>query len=316
MFNAFKETLYEMAKADKRIILMITDQDIGLAHMQAELPDQYFMEGISEANTMGVASGLAADGFIPFIVNHASFLVRRSYEQICLDVCLQERPVKLVGMGGGLSTAYLGPTHTTVEDIALMRAVPEMTVIAPCDALEMKRLVPHIVKWPQPVYIRLARYGKPIVSKDEDTIEIGKAVVLHQAQANSKSVLLISTGTMTARALKAAQELKESGIECTVLHVHTIKPLDQKEIIQQARQAALVVTLEDHSIIGGLGSACMEVLMDNIRPKELPRVHRLGFPDKFIHEYGTQESLLKGLGLESSQIATAIKKLIDDGYAC
>ena len=143
MFYTFRDTIYELAKTDKRIILISTDQDTGLSQMQAEMPQQYFMEGISEANAIGMASGLAADGFIPFVLNHASFLIRRCYEQIALDACLQGRMIRLIGIGGGLATAHLGPTHTVIEDIAIMRAIPGMTVIAPSDAAEMKRLMSH-----------------------------------------------------------------------------------------------------------------------------------------------------------------------------
>jgi len=311
MFNAFKDSIYELAKNDKRVVLIIIDQDAGLDHMQKEMPDQYFMEGISEANTMGVASGLAADGFIPFIVNHASFGVRRCYEQIVLDACLQERPIRIIGMGAGVATAHLGPTHTTIEDIALMRSLPEMTVIAPCDAVEMKKLMPQMVNWPRPIYVRLARYGKPIVSREEDKIEIGKAVLLYKGEKTDKNVLLISTGAMTSCAINAANELKNQGISSSVLHIHTIKPLDKETIIEQSRQAGLIVTLEDHLLAGGLGSACLEVLMDNMDPKDLPRVHRIGFPDKFIHEYGSQEYLFKTLGLEPLQIAAKIKSFLN-----
>ena len=310
MFYAFRDTIYELAKMDKRIILISVDQDVGLSHLQFEMPDQFFMEGISEANAIGMASGLAADGFRPFILNHASFLTRRCYEQIVLDACLQERPIRLVGMGSGLATAHLGPTHTIIEDIAIMRAIPGMTVIAPCDAVEMKKLMPHILKWPKPVYIRLARYGKPIVTRDEGEVEIGKAVVLYKGESSKKNVLLISTGAMTLSAIKAVEELKEAGIECTVLHVHTIKPLDKNAIIELAQKAKLIVTLEDHTIIGGLGSACLEVLMDNINSKDLPQVHRMGLPDKFIHEYGTQESLMEEFGLQPAQIANRIIKFM------
>lgn len=307
MFNSFKDSLYQLAKNDKRIVLIIIDQDIGLGHMQKEMPGQYFMEGISEANAIGVASGLAADGFIPFVVNHASFGVRRGYEQIVLDACLQERPIRIVGMGAGVATAHLGPTHTVIEDIAIMRALPEMAVIAPCDAEEMRRLAPKIVNWPQSIYVRLARYGKPIVSHAEDRTEIGKAVLLYKGQKPDDSVLLISTGVMTSCAVTVANELKKDGISCNVLHIHTIKPLDVEALIAQAGSARLIVTLEDHLLAGGLGSACLEALMDNMDPKDLPRVHRLGFPDKFIHEYGSQEYLFKSRGLEPSQIVTKIK---------
>ena len=310
MFNAFKDALYLLAKNDKRIVLMITDQDVGLGHMQEEMPGQYFMEGISEANTMGVASGLAADGLIPFVVNHASFGVRRCYEQIVLDACLQERAVRIIGMGGGVATAHLGPTHTIIEDIAIMRSLPEMTVIVPCDAEEMKKLMPQLVAWPRPVYVRLARYGKPIVSRPEDKIEIGKAVLLYQGEKTKQDVLLISTGVMTACAVNVAHELKKQDISSSVLHLHTIKPLDYEAIIEQARQARLIVTIEDHVLAGGLGSACLEALMDHMDPKDLPRVHRIGFPDKFIHEYGSQEYLFRKFGLEPASIVKIIRELV------
>ncbi len=310
MFFTFRDSIYELAKADKRVVLISTDAETGIEHMQKEMPDQYFAEGISEAHNVGMASGLAADGFIPFILNHASFGVRRCYEQIVLDTCLQERPVRIVGMGAGVATAHLGPTHTITEDIAIMRAIPEMTVIVPCDAAEMKKLMPQMVNWPRPIYIRMGRYGKPIITKDEYKIEIGKAVVHHQTDPASSDVLIISTGPMTHAALYAADELQKEGISATVLHVHTIKPLDQEALIKHARKARMIVTMEDHVLAGGLGSACLEALLDNVDPKDLPRVHRIGLPDKFIHEYGTQESLFKLYGLERSQVVAKIKSFL------
>jgi len=312
MFFTFKDSIYELAKNDKRVVLIITDQDAGLDHMQKEMPDQYYMEGISEANNIGVASGLAADGFIPFVVNHASFGVRRCYEQIVLDACLQERPIRMIGVGGGVATAHLGPTHTTIEDIAIMRSLPEMTVIVPCDAAEMKKLMPQTVNWPNPIYMRLGRYGKPIITKDEHVIEIGKAVVHHQSNPVKSDVLIISTGAMTQAAVFAAGELQKDGVASTVLHVHTIKPLDHEAIIEHACRAKMIVTIEDHVLAGGLGSACLEAMMDNVHPKNLPRVHRIGFPDHFIHEYGTQETIFKHYGLEPSQIVVRIKSFLSN----
>lgn len=311
MFNSFKDALYQLAKTDKRIVFIIVDQDIGLGHMEKELPGQYFMEGISEANTIGVASGLAADGMIPFVVNHASFGVRRGFEQIVLDACLQERPIRIIGMGGGVATAHLGPTHTTLEDIAIMRALPEMTVIAPCDAAEMKRLTPQLVDWPKSIYLRLGRYGKPIVSSENDGTKIGKAVMIHQGEKPDGGVLLLTTGVMTACGVAVAKDLKNDGVSCSVLHLHTIKPIDAEAIVAHARSARLIVTLEDHLLAGGFGSACLEALMDTANPKELPRVVRMGFPDKFIHEYGSQDHLLKTMGLDAAQVAANIRKLLE-----
>jgi transketolase len=296
-----------MAKKDKRIVLICVDQDVGLAKMADEMPGQYFMEGISEANITGVASGLAADGLIPHIVNHASFLTRRPFEQIVLDTCLQERNVRFIGMGGGLATAHLGPTHTVIEDMSVMRAVPNMTVMAPCDADEMRRLLPVSADWAGPMYIRLARYGKPIVSQDENGFEIGKAILLRRPPADGKHVLLISTGAMTNRAVSAANELAASGIECAVLHVHTIKPLDREAICAHAAGASLVVTMEENVLNGGFGSACLEALVDGADLfGSLPPIHRIGLPDKFVHEYGTQESLFDAFGLETHHVVKTV----------
>jgi len=310
MLFAFRDMVYEMAKKDKRIVLICVDQDIGLAKMADEMPNQYFMEGISEANITGVASGLAADGLIPHIVNHASFLTRRPFEQIILDTCLQERNVRFIGMGGGLATAHLGPTHTVIEDLSVMRAVPAMTVIAPCDADEMRRLLPLTVPWAGPIYVRLARYGKPIVSREEDGFAIGKAILLRQAPANAKHVLLISTGAMTNRAVAAANELAASGTECAVLHVHTIKPIDRDAICAHASDASLVVTLEENVLSGGFGSACVEALVDGSDLRPIPPVHRIGLPDRFVHEYGTQESLFEAFGLETHHIVKTVTECV------
>lgn len=310
MLYAFRDTIYELAKKDKRIIIICSDQEIGLEHMKQEMPDQYLMEGIAEANIIGMAAGLAADGFIPYIVGHGSFLTRRVYEQIFVDACMQGRPIRIIGIGTGLASAHLGPTHTLTEDLAFMRAMPEMTVLAPCDADEIKRLIPQTVNWPKPVYVRLARYGKPIISKEENGFAIGKAILLRQAKKDGKNVLLIATGAMTSRAVVAAEQLVSDKIESSVLHLHTIKPIDEKVIIEQARKSKLIITLEEHTRIGGLGSACLEVLMDNLSPSELPAVCRMGLPDRFIHEYGTQESLLTKFGLDVPQIIEKVRNLL------
>lgn len=308
MISAFKDSIYEMAKKDKRIVLICVDQDVGLGHMSEEMPGQYFMEGISEANITGVASGLAADGFIPYIVNHASFLTRRAYEQIVLDACLQERNVRFIGMGGGLATAHLGPTHTAIEDLSLMRALPNMTVIAPCDGDEVRRLLPYTQIWNGPIYIRLAKYGKPIVSEEKNGLNIGKAIVLRSSISQKGYVLLISTGAMTSRAVAAADELTSSGVSCTVLHVHTVKPIDQAVICSYARDASLVVTLEENVLSGGFGSACIEALVDEDEFGNLSPISRIGLADKFIHEYGSQHTLFESCGLETHQI---VKKIAD-----
>lgn len=309
MQTACLKMIYEMAKKDERVVFIGTDNAPGLmSEMQRDMPDRFFMEGTWEANLIGLASGLAADGFVPFILNHATFITRRGYEQILLDSCLQKRPIVLIGSGGGVATAHLGPTHTAIEDIAIMRIIPGMTVIAPCDANEVTRLMPHILEWPASVYLRLAKYGKPIVSTEDSGIAIGKAILMRQAASKGRHVLLVTTGAMTQRAMAASELLAEQNVDCSLLHFHTIKPLDKQALVLEAKQAELLVTIEEHILTGGLGSACLEVLMDNLPSKELPEIYRIGLADEFIQNYGTQDTLLEKFGMQASSLADKISR--------
>ena len=316
MLYAFRDTIYTLAQADKRIILICTDQDIGLSQMQRELPDQYYMEGISEANIIGMATGLAADGFIPFIVNHASFITRRCYEQIALDACLQERPIRLIGMGGGLATAHLGPTHTSIEDVSLMRSIPGMTVLVPCDANEMMSLMPQTVDWPESIYIRLTRYGQPKYGEKVDEkitakSKIGKAAIISDNEVKKlNDILLVSNGALTPIALEVSRILSAHKMNCSVLHMATVKPIDKETLLQAVLKSKNVFTLEEHSLIGGLGSACLEALIDTIEPEKLPPIHRVGLADRFIHKYGDQRSLFELYGLMPDQIVDTIRNKI------
>ena len=305
MLRACMNMICQMAKTNPNVVLICCDQGPGV-EVEGVVPGRYFMEAISEANITGMATGLAAEGYIPYILNHATFNTRKSYEQIALDACLQNRPIRLIGMGGGLATAHLGPTHTAIEDVAIMRAIPNMTVIVPCDADEVTRLMPHTLDWPGSIYIRMAKYGKPIVSKSEAGFEIGKAILMREGD-----VLIVTNGAMTHRALTAAQQLSEKGIECGVLHVHTVKPLD-KAIIEHIRKSRMVVMIEEHTLIGGLGSACMELLVDNQALANIPPIYRMGLPDAFVQDYGDQDSLLEVYGLQPNQIAGKILTLIKE----
>ena len=304
MLRACMNMVCEMAKTNPNVVLICCDQGPGV-EFPTEISNRYFMEPISEANIVGMAAGLAAEGYIPYILNHATFNTRKCYEQIALDACLQNRPIRLIGMGGGLSTAHLGPTHTAIEDVAIMRAIPNMTVIVPCDADEVTRLMPQTLDWPGSIYIRMAKYGKPIVSKSEAGFEIGKAILMREGD-----ILIITNGAMTNRALSAAQLLSEKGIECGVLHVHTVKPLD-KEIVEHVKKARMVIMLEEHTPVGGLASACMELLVDGLACMNIPPIHRLGLPDHFVQDYGDQDSLLEEFGLQANQIAQKVNGLVE-----
>ncbi len=296
--------VFELAKRDPRVFYLGSDLSPDItARMTREMPSRAFMEGVSEANVVGMAAGLAMEGYIPFVHTIATFITRRCYEQVALDLCLHNLPVRLIGNGGGLVYAPLGPTHLAIEDIAIMRALPNMTVVAVSDADEMRRLMNQTLDWPGPIYIRLAKGGDPIVSRAENGFEIGKAIPM-RTEAGA-SVALISSGIMTSHALTAADLLSEQGFKSDVLHVHTIKPLDAEAIRRCARGARLVVTIEEHTIVGGLGSAVLDSLIDDIGCGA-PAIKRLGIPDTFAQSYGTQNDLLETYGLLPEQISSTI----------
>src|SRR6201996_5963020 len=192
--------VYDLAKRDNRVIFIGSDLSPGLlGAMQREMPERYYMEGITEANVIGMAAGMAMDGYMPYVNTIATFITRRCYEQVAVDLCLHNLPVRLIGNGGGLVYAPLGPTHLAIEDIAIMRALPNMAVVAVCDAEEMQRLMKCTLDWPHPIYIRLAKGFDPVVSRPELGFEIGKAIVMREAARAPKRVLLVSTGVATTR---------------------------------------------------------------------------------------------------------------------
>ena len=296
--------VFELAKRDPRVFYLGSDLSPDItARMTREMPGRAFMEGVSEANVVGMAAGLAMEGYIPFVHTIATFITRRCYEQVALDLCLHNLPVRLIGNGGGLVYAPLGPTHLAIEDIAIMRALPNMTVAAVSDADEMRRLMNQTLDWPGPIYIRLAKGGDPIISRADNGFEIGKAIPM-RSEAGA-SVALISTGIMTGHALTAADLLSEQGFKSNVLHIHTIKPLDAEAIRRCARGVHLVVTVEEHTMVGGLGSAVLDSLIDEMG-RGAPAIKRLGIPDTFAQSYGTQNDLLETYGLLPEQISSTI----------
>ena len=297
--------IYELAKRDPRVVFIGSDLGPGvLAEMKASMPERFFMEGVSEAHVIGMAAGLAMEGFMPYINTIATFLTRRCYEQIAIDLCLHELPVRLIGSGGGAVYAPLGPTHMAVEDLAILRALPGMTVCAPVDADEMARLMDASLDLAGPLYIRVAKGGDPVVSRAELGFSIGRAIVMREPG----DVTLIATGIMTARALDAAELLARDGISAGVVHAHTVKPLDEDAVLAAARRSRVVVTLEEHTRIGGLGSAVAELLTDAGAATPLLR---LGLPDAFSHTYGSQDAVLAEAGLTPAEIARAVA-----GRAC
>jgi transketolase len=244
------------------------------------------------------------DGFIPYINTIATFLTRRCLEQLAIDLCLHKLPVRLIASGGGAVYAPLGPTHMALDDIALLRALPGMTIVAPADAQEMTRAMDATLDVRGPVYVRIAKGNEPVVTRPEDGFAIGRAIRLR----DGGDVAFIATGAMTARALQAADLLAADGIEASVLHMHTIKPLDDEAAARAARSARLVVTLEEHGRIGGLGSAVLESLSDAGLTSP---VLRLALPDRFSRDYGSQEHVLEVAGLGVESIAGAVRSRVE-----
>jgi transketolase len=300
------DKVFELAQRDSRVTYIGSDLDPPLVkRMQQEMPGRAFMEGVSEQHIVGMSAGLAMEGFIPYVHTIATFITRRCYEQVAVDLCLHNLPVRLIGNGGGLVYAPLGPTHLAIEDIAIMRALPNMTVVAVCDADEMKRFMDQTLDWPGPIYIRLAKGFDPIVSRPELGFTIGKAIVMREAAGRDR-VLLISTGVGTTRVLDAAAALAAEGIECTVMHMHTVKPLDTEALLDHAASARLIVTVEEHTTIGGLGSAVVDTLIERL-PGAIPPIRRLGIPDVFAHKYGSQDQLMELYGLQPPAIAQTVR---------
>ncbi|MBT7293327.1 MAG: transketolase, partial [Rhodospirillaceae bacterium] len=215
--------VYEHALKDERIVFIGSDLGAGtLDDFKRDIPERFFMEGVSEAHIVGMATGMAMDGKIVFVNTIATFLTRRCFEQLVNDACLHNVNVRLIGNGGGLVYAPLGPTHLATDDIAILRAIPNMTIVAPSDAEEMKRLIPQTIDWPGPVYIRLAKGGDAIVSRDDLPFEIGRAIEMR----TGTDALLVTTGVTLQVALEAAARLEQDGINAGILHMHTVKPLD------------------------------------------------------------------------------------------
>jgi transketolase len=292
--------VHELARRDPRVLFIGSDLGAGtLKAMKAEMPERFFMEGIAEQHVIGMAAGLAMEGFVPYINTIATFLTRRCFEQIAIDVCLENLPVRLIASGGGVVYAPLGPTHIALDDIALMRALPNMAIVAPCDAEEMARLMQAGIDWPGPLYIRLAKGGDPVISSADAGFAIGRSILMRP----EGEVLLLGTGVSTGIALAAADLLAAAGVGARVLHAHTVKPFDVDGLVAAAKDCRMVATIEEHSRVGGLGSAVLECLSDL---KVAIPVVRLGFPDRFAEGYGSQAHLLEKAGLTPDALAQAV----------
>jgi transketolase len=300
------DMVYELAKKDDRIVFIGSDLGVGtLDSFRKEMPDRFFMEGVSEANIVGMAAGMALEGRIVYVNTIATFLTRRCFEQVVLDLGLHNVNVRLIANGGGVVYAPLGPTHLAIDDIAIMRAVPNMTIVAPSDAEEMSRLMPQTVDYPGPIYIRLGKGGDPVVSSPDKPFRIGKAIQM----TTGNDVLLITTGITLKIGLEAADALKANGVAATVLHMHTVKPLDSEALLSHANKAHAIVTIEEHTIMGGLGGAVAEVLAE-AGFSSAKRFKRIGLPDAFPHGYGSQASMMQQYGVTTEKTIATVNELL------
>jgi transketolase len=269
------DTLIEFGKKDHDIVVLVSDSrgSASMTNFAKELPEQFVEVGIAEQNLVGVAAGLASAGKKPYIASPACFLSMRSIEQVKMDVAYSKSNVKIIGISGGVSYGALGLSHHSLQDIAYMRTLPGMTVILPADRIETRKMMEKLLEYEACAYIRIGRNAVPDVYKSEDyEFEIGKAVTM----AEGNDITIIAAGEMVSVAMGSASELKKEGISCRVLNMHTIKPIDKAAIIKSAEETGHIITLEEHSIFGGLGSSVAEIVSQHC--PVLMKI--LGIPDE------------------------------------
>ncbi len=301
--DVFGETLVELCESNARVVVL--DGDLANStksdKIAAARPDRFFMLGIAEQNLAGVAAGMATVGLIPWVSSFAAFLATRDLDQIRVVVAQPRLNVKFAAHYSGILTGFTGKTHQVVNDIAIMRTLPNMTVIAPADGDEARAAIRAATQWEGPVYMRLTRDPLPTVTQPGQRFEIGSAVLLREG----RDIGLIGTGAQTVRAIEAAQLLENEGIRAGVLHVPTIKPLDEEAILDFARAVPCVLTCEEHSVLGGLGGAVAEVLAAHLPM----RVERLGLAD-VDGESAPNEALLEKYGLTPGHIVKRVRALL------
>jgi len=304
MRSAFIAELYDLAKSNKDVMGLVADNGaIVYDQFRRDFPKQFMNFGISEATMVSVAAGLASCGKIPFAYTISVFLTMRAYEQVRDDVCLQKMNVKLVGIGAGFGYADLGPTHHATEDIALMRSLPEITVLSPADPVESKMATRAAAELTGPVYLRLGTGRATRLFPEDHQFIVGKGVLVKEGS----DVTIMSTGGMLLDVIKAHEELERSGLSVRVVHIHTIKPLDKKIILESAQETGAILTVEEHSIYGGFGGAVAEVLAEEC---VLPLCFkRLGLKGVFPDGYGTHQEMKDINGLSYKHIMTDVLDL-------
>lgn len=303
--KGFGRGLLEAGKRNDNVVAACADltESTQMHLFKEQFPERFVEIGVAEQNLVTVGSGLAAMGKIPFVSSYAAFSPGRNWEQIRTTICLNEQPVKVVGSHAGVSVGPDGATHQMLEDIALMRVLPHMVVVAPCDSIEAeKATLAMAADTKNPTYLRLAREATPVITTADTPFEIGKAYVFSPGE----DVTIIATGTMTYQALAAADKLFNDGIDAEVIHVPTIKPLDTETILKSVRKTGCVVTAEEAQVNGGLGGAIAELLGEECPAPML----RIGLKDRF-GESGQMDELFKHFGLDAKHIQMAAHHVFD-----
>jgi transketolase len=303
MRKAYGEALVELGAANPDVVVL--DADVSASTQtwmfRERYPDRFFNVGVAEANMVDVAVGLALAGKIPFANTFAFLLALRAAEQIRTCVAYAKTNVKLVASYAGLSDAFDGPTHHAICDLAVVRSLPNMTVVVAADAVEVKKAVPAVAEYDGPVYLRVSRAEVPVIFDENHEVRIGQGVTLREGG----DVTLIGTGIMVGRCLEAAEALRREGIDARVIEIHTLKPIDEGLIVQAAQETGAIITAEEHSIIGGLGGAVTEVLSSQCPVPIL----RVGIADTFA-ETGPYEALLERYGMGVTDITASVRRAV------
>ena len=300
-------TVFELAKKNDKVVFVGSDLGPGvLDNFKKKYPKRFFMEGVAEQAIIGMAAGLAFENFRPYVNTISTFITRRCFEQVLVDLCLHNLPVTLIGNGGGLVYAPLGPTHQATEDISIMRTLPNLTILSPCDAHEMKYLMQNSLKIKGPLYVRIARGGEKIITQKFKP-KIGKAIILKKA----KEYNFVTTGITAQIALDASEDLyKKHKINCGVIHFSTVKPLDVIALKKVIISSKKIISVEENFENGGFGSSILEFASKISNKYKKSNIQIMGLKDKFVEKYGTQQELLDYNGLHYLDLSKKMKNFI------
>jgi transketolase len=307
--TAFIQALDELAAGDRRVCLVVGDLGYSvIEEFERKHPDQFVNAGVSEQNMIGLAAGMALAGKIVFTYSIGNFATLRGLEQIRNDVCYHRANVKVVAVGGGVAYGNLGVTHHATEDVAILRALPNMVVVAPGDPVEARLATHAAVAHEGPCYLRLGKAGEPVVHEDEPDFELGRAIILREGD----DITLIASGGMLATAHRVTRNLAATGLGVRLLSMHTVKPIDREAIIRAAAETRHVFTLEEHSVDGGLGGAVAEVMSELERGHAL--LKRIGLRPEFNKTVGDQNYLKSLHGLDDASVLETIQQIITRSY--